>query len=196
MCRRCGAPTRGLEMCPSCWQTRRQTSGIRAPYYFEGTLRTMIHRLKYRHSRHLAEPLGSLLVRYLETKPVGAFDALVPVPLHPTRLRQRGYNQSLLLARVISDQITVPVIDDCLERVRDTPTQMSLPAQRRLINVHDAFRARGTQLAGARVLLIDDVCTTGATLEACAAALRRGGAKDIWGLALARARPSTNSTHP
>ena len=156
----------------------------------------MVHRLKYQHARHLAEPLAALLGGYLDTGPVPSVEAIVPVPLHPNRLRQRGYNQSTLLARELSARASLPVVDDCLERVRDTPAQMHLPARQRLTNVHGAFCARDRRLAGATVLLVDDVCTTGATLEACADALKRAKVRSVWGLALARARFGANVPHP
>lgn len=191
ICRTCGAPTAGLDVCTGCWQEPRRVDGIRAPYYFEGALRSMTHRFKYRHAQHLAEPLGLLIARYLDARPVPLADALVPVPLHLNRLRERGYNQSMLLARVVAAQTSLPVAEDCLERVRDTPPQMGLPAHQRMANVRGAFATRGKSLAGTRVLLIDDVCTTGATFEACAAALKRSGVKEVWAVALARARPST-----
>lgn len=155
----------------------------------------MVHRLKYRHAQHLAEPLGRLLVDYLDSRPVPPVDLVVPIPLHPNRLKQRGYNQSLLLATVVCAHTSLPLVDDCLERVRDTPAQMGLPAPKRLGNVRGAFQASGKQVAGAKVLLLDDVCTTGATLQAGAHALKRAGAEAVWAVALARARPSSPSQY-
>ena len=193
VCRHCGLPSRELQICSACWQQK--SHGIRTPYYFEGTLRAMVHRLKYRRARHLAEPLGLLMVDFLKTRPFPDVDAVVPVPLYPTRLKERGYNQSVLLAQVISTHIGIPVAEDCLERVRDTPAQMSLPARERAANVRGAFRPLNRQLAGGAVLLIDDVCTTGATLEACAAALKRSRTKEVWALALTRAVSSPDRPH-
>ncbi|MGQ9674311.1 MAG: ComF family protein [Chloroflexota bacterium] len=195
ICQRCGAPTPGTAVCFVCWQSPPSAEAIRAPYYFEGTLRLMVHRLKYRHARHLAEPLGRLLVDYLETRPVPPVDLVVPIPLHPNRLEQRGYNQSLLLAKAVCDHTSLRLVDDCLARVRDTPAQMGLPAHQRPANVRGAFQASRKQVAGAKVLLVDDVCTTGATLQAGAHALKRAGAEGVWAVALARARPPSPSTN-
>jgi ComF family protein len=113
-------------------------------------------------------------------------DALVPVPLHRARERQRGYNQSRLLAREMSASLDWPVVE-ALARLRNTPAQVGLNRAQRLANVRDAFCVTDASVAGRRVLLIDDVCTTGATLGACSQALRRAGARSVWALTLARA---------
>ena len=113
-------------------------------------------------------------------------DALVPVPLHPRRLRERGYNQAELLAQQMGRRLGVPVAARSLVRVRNTPAQArSENRETRRANVAAAFRAKDA-FDGRRVLLVDDVCTTGATLEACAAALREAGAQEVWGVTLAR----------
>ncbi|MEW6034100.1 MAG: phosphoribosyltransferase family protein [Chloroflexota bacterium] len=109
------------------------------------------------------------------------------VPLHPRRLRERGYNQSSLLARGLGQATGLPVDKGTLLRLRDTPPQArTASAEERLQNVVGAFSCRDRLLQGKRVLLIDDVCTSGATLDACATALKRMGASSVWGLTLAR----------
>jgi len=114
-------------------------------------------------------------------------DVLVPVPLHPRRLRQRGYNQSVLLARELAQLTGLPVIEDCLCRSRNSlPQARTATVEERRDNVIGAFICKNEKLAGAGVILIDDVCTTGATLEACASALKIGGTESVWGLTLAR----------
>jgi ComF family protein len=127
-----------------------------------------------------------MLSEYLSIHPLPA-DALIAVPLHPQRERERGYNQSLLLTRALGAQNHLPVWDKVLTRQRVTRPQVELDAAERRTNVQDAFAAT-ERVAGARVLLIDDVCTTGATMEACGVALKGHGAKSVWGLALARSR--------
>jgi ComF family protein len=114
-------------------------------------------------------------------------DVIVPVPLHPARLRRRGYNQAALLARELGRRVGLPVEERALQRVRATRSQMRLSAADRRRNVQGAFRCADGRVRGRRVLLLDDVCTTGATLEACADALRAGGAESVWALTLARA---------
>jgi ComF family protein len=159
--------------------------GIRSVFRFEGTIRQAIHQFKYRHIKAMAGPLGQLLAEHLRTYPLTG-DVLVPVPLHPKRLRERGYNQADLLVREISGITGMPVVDSLLVRRRDTITQArAANAAERRSNVKDAFTCR-RELDGQRVLLIDDVCTTGATLDACAAALKAAGAGTVWGLTAAR----------
>ncbi len=111
---------------------------------------------------------------------------IVPVPLHPSRLRQRGYNQATLLARKLERHTGLPLDEKALIRVRHTPSQMRLDAEARRQNVMGAFHCPGEQIAGRRVLVVDDVCTTGATLAACADALRASGATTVQALTLAR----------
>lgn len=161
--------------------------GIRAVGYLEGPLRTAIHRFKYSNVRGLAVPLGRLAVESLLRYDLPV-DAIVPVPLHPRRLRERGYNQANLLATEIGKSRNLAVVDDVLVRVRSTMPQVGLSAKRRRENVKDAFRCTSATLQGHNVLLVDDVCTTGATLEACSLALRQVGVGLVWGLVLARER--------
>jgi ComF family protein len=115
-------------------------------------------------------------------------DVLVPVPLHATRLRERGYNQAALLAREMARRVGLAVDERSLVRQRATASQVDLNVKQRKENVRAAFRCSGNGLVGKHVLLIDDVCTTGATLEACAMALCEGGARSVQALTLARAR--------
>jgi ComF family protein len=154
--------------------------------FFEGNLRQAIHAFKYKQRPELARVLGSLLISYLYANPLPA-DAIAAVPLHPTRERARGYNQALLLARALGAQTHLPVFEDALKRVRATPSQTELDAAERQANVKDAFIA-DEHVAGKRWLLIDDVCTTGATMDDCSVALKQCGAQSVWGLALARGR--------
>jgi len=153
---------------------------------FEGPLRQAIHHLKYNGRACLAEPLGSLIVERWEKAALPA-DLIVPVPLHPARLRERGYNQSTLLAHQLAQACGLPVVEDALRRVKATLPQITLNAEQRKVNVQDAFEAQADLVQGRRVLLIDDVCTTGATLAACSHALKQAGATSVWALTLGRA---------
>jgi ComF family protein len=125
--------------------------------------------------------------QYWEKTPLSA-EIIVPVPLHAARLRERGYNQAALLARELGKSIGLPVSENSLVRVRATRPQVELGAQERKENVRDAFCCSNMELKEKRILLIDDVCTTGATLEACSIALQQVGARSVWAFTLARAR--------
>jgi len=153
---------------------------------FDGVVRQAIYQLKYKNLRALAAPLARLLNDYLITNPVPG-EILVPVPLHRQRLRERGYNQSSLLVRELAKLTSLPVVDDCLIRERHAPPQArTATVGERQSNVADAFACRDQRLRGRQVLLIDDVSTSGATLNACATALKTVGAISVWGLVLAR----------
>jgi ComF family protein len=159
--------------------------GIRSPFLYQGLIREVIHHLKYKNLKVLAKPLGQLMAEYLSSNPLPA-DTLVPVPLHPKRIRQRGYNQSALLAREVGQILDLTVIEGSLIRSRNTASQVVLSAQERRSNVRQAFECKDQRLRGKQIILIDDICTTGSTLNACAVTLREIGAVSIWGLTLAR----------
>ncbi len=185
LCPRCGKPQPSSILCPNCvgWQT--EIEGVRSPFRFDGVIRQAIHQLKYRHLRALAQPLAELLRDYLITNPMSG-EVLVPVPLHQKRLKERGYNQSQLLARELGKFITLPVIDNYLMRHRYAlPQARTSSVEERQSNVTNAFICRDHRLQDKQVLLIDDVTTSGATLNACASALKAAGATSGWGVVLA-----------
>lgn len=154
-------------------------------YAFEGPVREAVHLLKYGRRTMLAPALGALLAGGAGPSVRGA-DLVVPVPLQLRRLRQRGFNQSLLLARALSERLGAPIDARVLRRVRGTRPQVGLHASQRAENVRGAFIVSGRGLEGRDVLLVDDVYTTGATARECAAALARAGAR-VRVLTLARA---------
>ena len=117
LCPRCGRPQPSGILCPSCVSWSAKIDGIRSPFRFDGAMREAIQKLKYRNLRALAVPLAKLLHDYLITDPMPA-EVLVPVPLHQKRLRERGYNQSSLLARQLGKLADLPIVDDCLIRQR------------------------------------------------------------------------------
>jgi ComF family protein len=159
---------------------------VRAPFAYGGALSRAITRFKYEDCPHLARPLGQLLLRLVPELRAEGIDRIVPVPLHPARLAQRGFNPPALLARPVAQALAVPLSPLGLRRTRDTLRQAHLDRRLRLGNVEGAFQARGT-FAGEHVLLVDDVCTTGSTLRVCAASLRAAGARRVTGLVLALA---------
>jgi len=188
-CQHCHTRLSAEGICNQCQYRPLSMSGLRAVSAYHGPLRACIHALKYGGNRRLAEPLGALLARAYLAYGLRA-DIIIPVPLHNERERERGYNQSYLLAQVCAAQLGLPLNSTVVSRIRPTQAQVHLTVRERQQNVAGAFRctpASATEaLHGRRILLIDDVCTTGATLEACAAPLFAAGAASIWGLVLAR----------
>ena len=160
-------------------------------YRYGGPLATALQRYKYGGESWLARPLGSLLADVALRRHAGRVDAVVPVPLHPRRLRERGYDQAALLAAEVADLLGVPLLAGRLERRRRTVPQARLGAARRLDNVRGAFRVRmprrqRDEPLPSRLLLVDDVTTTGATLREAALALRDAGAERVLRIALAQ----------
>lgn len=186
LCPQCGTPQPGGILCSICLNHKYAVDGIRSPFRFEGVVRQAIHHLKYKNLRAAAEPAAELLWFYLADNPISG-EVLVPVPLHRKRLRQRGYNQSELLARELGKISRLPVVTDCLIRSRHaSPQARAASASQRQENVAGAFGCRNGSLKDKKVILVDDVATSGATLDACAAVLKDGGAVSVWGLTLAR----------
>jgi ComF family protein len=186
VCRRCGCALPKDGLCAHCRALSSSLDGILAVAVFKDPLRQAIHALKYENNTTLATPLGEMMVEAWRSGGLSEPDLLVPVPLHARRQTERGYNQSGLLARVVGRALGLPVDARTLIRLRATPPQVGLSQIERQQNVEGAFAYRGN-LKGKTVVLVDDVCTTGATLEACAAALRASGADGVWGFTLARA---------
>ena len=148
---------------------------------YEGVLAEAVNQLKFHGIRRLSDPLGRLMLTL--TLPV--MDGIVPVPLHPQRLRERGFNQSLLLARVISKEIPVPLLTNILRKKKGTPPQTGLSAKERRSNLKNSFAVNG-KIENLRLFLCDDVMTTGATATECSNELMKAGAQEIIVLTLAR----------
>ena len=189
-CVACGEPVARAPLCDPC-----AVSLLDAPdplpdvlvaHEHGGALARAIYRAKYDGDPTRAVRLGALLLPLAAqvARPVGC---VIPVPLHPRRLRERGYNQSMELARPVARALGCPLRADGLARLRDTPTQTTLARAARAANVAGVFRATAPRtLAGQHVVIVDDVVTTGATLGAAMAAARAAGAASVTGLALAR----------
>lgn len=186
VCSCCGRPITNADTCAECRSSPLQVDGIRAPFSFDGIMRSAIHYFKYRRIRALAKPLAEFLYAYVQANGVRA-EVLVPVPLHRDKLKERGYNQAELLARGLGKLTGWPVEAASLVRVKDAPPQArTASARERRQNVKGAFACKDTHLQGKAVLLIDDVCTTGATINACAEVLKKLPATSVWALTVAR----------
>jgi len=192
LCPVCGQPfsSEVLEdhLCEDCLRNRPSYEAAWAPYRYEGAILKGIHRLKYGSKSFLADALGPLLARFAEERLDRSGRVLImPVPLHPKRLRERGFNQSLLLARHVSRVLHIDLDFLSLRRVRYTLPQTRLAKKERLQNVRGAFELRDQNaVRGKSVLLVDDVVTTGNTLNECARILKKGGAEKVFCLSLAR----------
>jgi ComF family protein len=188
VCDLCGRPLAGGAHCAICNDGDAAIVGIRAPFLFEGVVRRAVHELKYNNLRDLAPALARLLYEYVTANPPPG-EVLVPVPLHPRRLRERGYNQAALVAGELGRLTGMPVVEGSLVRSGQAPPQVrSAGAAERRRNVAKAFACRDRRLAGKKVILVDDVSTSGATLDACARMLKSGGAASVWGLVIALER--------
>lgn len=186
ICTRCGLPLNNEDtVCNDCRDFSFAVDGIRAYAQYAGPIRNAIHQLKYRRDIALAETLASFLVDlYCETG--WQVDLVTPVPLGVVRRKERGYNQAAMIAYPFSLAVQVSYSSRALRRVRETASQVDLGFAQRLENVKEAFRADPQKVAGRKVLVIDDVTTTGATLNACAEALKNAGATTVYGFVVAR----------
>jgi len=199
-CRRCNVPlpetAQDAVFCGECRVQRAELAAVRSVGLHTGRLREAVLRLKFGGARRLAPVLASLLYDKVLREadedgglPVHEIQALVPAVLHPRRRRWRGFDQAQLIAARLGELWGIPVLP-AVERVRFTAPQVDLELQQRRENMRGAFRARPeVNVRDMVVAVVDDVFTTGATLEACAAALRRAGAKTVYGLTVTRAVP-------
>lgn len=186
VCPICGSPDGNKFLCQRCAQERPAFEYVRGAFRFEDPLRQAIHALKYDGLRQLATPLAIIASRFL---PAPSPDTMLcPVPLHAQREARRGFNQAALLAESLSGIWGMALApSELLTRIRQTESQVGQNWSARQQNMNGAFIADATLAAGRRVVLVDDVCTTGATLNACAIALLQAGAEAVAGITLARA---------
>lgn len=187
LCRRCGVEVDSARSDCGCRKRLHSLTRLRSAVSYEGPVELAIHRLKYEGWRRLSGPLAGLLAERMAVEGIAARSA-VAVPLHPSRQRQRGFNQAELLTRQVKLHFRLDTPPGVLHRVRPTPPQVGHDRRWRLENVKDAFEWRGPALSGEAILVIDDVATTGATLDACANALRKAGSGPVTGLSVARVR--------
>ena len=192
LCTVCGIPFDGAggdHICGKCLIHRPCFDAARAACLYDGPGMEMIHAFKYSQKSHLRKPLALLAVRELSGFVEGIRpDLIVPVPLHGKRLRQRGFNQAVLLGELLSREWGVAMERRGLQRSRWTEPQINLTAEQRRENVKGAFAVRIPQaINGRRILLVDDVLTTGSTVDECARVLKRGGAAGVYVVTVARA---------
>lgn len=184
-CHKCGIPTKGEKICVNCATNDPYFEAIRAYAFYQEPLRNALHRLKYHRDIALGDIFALPLINLVH-RLAWDIDLITAVPLGVVRLKERGYNQSSLLAYPLSLAIRIPYRGKALNRVRETESQVNLSLQERQENVSDAFQANRDLVAGKNVLVVDDVTTTGSTLNACAKALKIAGANHVYGLTLAR----------
>ncbi len=185
-CSKCGQPQKTDNLCARCQVSTETYTRVRSWAVFEGPLQAAIHRLKYRRDLGLGEALARPMIQLYESLKWET-DVVLPVPLSGSRRRERGYNQVALLAKPIALSAGLPYRPESLQRVRDTRSQVGLALRERTDNVRNAFRGHQPHINGKSVLVIDDVMTSGATLEACSEALLKCGARKVYALTLARA---------
>ena len=192
-CEKCSEPFEGsitsAFTCANCAHRTLHFEAAVAAYRGRGVVRHIIHEFKYGRQIHLRHLVARWLRAALDDERLHGnhFDVLVPVPLHPARQRERGFNQARLLSELLSAQISIPSKLH-LERIRYTTTQTALDRSERMENLHNAFRLRkNADVRGLRVLLIDDVLTTGSTLSECARVLKAAGALSVYAATAARA---------
>jgi competence protein ComFC len=192
-CETCSEPFEGsitgAFTCANCAHRTIYFDAAVAAYRGRGIVREVIHEFKYGRQMHLRHPIAGWLYAALDDERLRniSFDLIVPVPLHPARQRERGFNQASLLAESLSVETSIPS-KPVLERIRYTTTQTALDRSERMENLHNAFRLRkNADVRGLRVLLIDDVLTTGSTLSECARVLKHAGAISVHAATAARA---------
>lgn len=184
-CERCGLPFEGdittNFTCSNCYDVPMHFSSARSAVRAKGVVLEVIHRYKYQRALWFEPFLADLLIRQAHPVVTGAsWDFIVPVPLHPVKEREREFNQAELLSRRLSAATHIPVNNKLLRRLEPTRTQTQLSREERAENVRKAFGLNpGQELSGEKIILLDDVLTTGATTSACAKVLRDAGAGDV-----------------
>lgn len=192
LCPRCGIPFKGdgdNHLCGKCIKTSSSFLSARAAFIYDGKISELIHRFKYTPKPHLRKPLALLIAQeLLPYKNEIVPELIIPVPLHKKRLRQRGFNQAVLLGELLSEKWQLPLLRFSLQRTRWTEPQVSLSALERHENVKGAFAVTDVgKIYGKRILLVDDVFTTGSTLNECARTLILAGAEEVHCVSVARA---------
>ena len=189
-CLKCGRPLRPFEdrICKNCQKEKRYFKKICSISLYQGVMREAILLLKYQKVKALISPLGKLLLKYCqENLKINDFDLVLPVPLYRSKRKEREFNQAEVFARMIAEHYSLPLAQENLLRIRDTRTMSGLNPEERRRNVKGAFSVkRQEEVKNKRILLIDDICTTGATVDECSKVLLTAGVKEVTVLTLAR----------
>ena len=193
VCVRCGKPflteaTRD-HVCGNCLTQEPYFNRVRALGRYEGALETIIHNLKYKQKFSMVNLLNVLLEhKHNHAIAFPSYDLLIPVPLHRSRLRQRGFNQTVIVGNILKKKYRLPLHTNILQRIAPTRSQVTLPVKARKANMQNAFRVKKPRsVEGKTILLLDDVYTTGATMNECARVLKKSGASQVDGFVIARA---------
>ena len=186
-CQRCGevVESSSIDMCLECGTQRHAVDQILSLGPYRGAWGDLVRALKFDHEVAVGQWLGSRMAQSLRDEPwVDSLDVITFVPMTRRDVRKRGFNQAEVIARVMGKKLSIPVVP-LLAKTRETELQSNLSASKRKVNLRDAFRL--LPCVQDQVLLVDDICTTGATVEECARTLKRGGAKSVVAMTVARA---------
>jgi len=195
LCPQCGEPQPEAELCASCIAHPPAYQSLRSYAWFEGPIRDALHNLKYKQDIGLGEALSKHLIE-LYNQLNWEIDIVAPVPIGAQRIKERGYNQAGMLGRPLAYAIQKPY-QAVLRKKRETRSQVGLTAHERQENVEGAFEVIPNQVKGRTILIIDDITTTGSTINACARSLHQAGASAVYGLTLARAiLPADTNNQP
>lgn len=187
LCATCGYPLRSRKsVCQKCASEKPPFEALRSLGSHEGALRHGVHALKYRRDLDLGH-FFAIRLAALVTREAWQIDLIVPVPLSPAHLKQRGYNQSACISQNLAWLLGLPHSNTSIKRVKETQEQITLDVNERFMNLCDAFNANPATLEKKRVLVVDDVITTGATMQNCAKAVRIAGAEAVYGISVGRA---------
>lgn len=183
MCRRCAERT--YQFKDNSFAAPGNIKAIFSGFLYKGEIREAVKAFKFAGQTQFGVMLGSMLADKLSgVQMLKECDIVVPVPLHPNRQKERGYNQSEILAEEIAKGLGVPMLNDVLFRIKDTKRQSSLKGLARIENVKDAFAAHNESVNGKKIIIVDDICTMGETLKACERALTTAGARDVYAVTL------------
>lgn len=193
-CLSCGNPiSASKRLCPDCANRHLICNDMASWAVFEGKLRTAIHDMKYKNDLGLGDYFSTFLIDLLRERK-WEVDIVLPVPISKPRKKDRGYNQSELLSLPVASFFNLPHSNSALQRIKATESQIRLGASERFLNMEGAFYGNPATLKGKRVLVIDDIITTGATMEQCAKALFTAGAEKVYGLSIAKTRRDNTSS--
>jgi len=193
-CTRCSTPFKSkVSVSHICWRCEQKPpyfDRLLSPFLYEGMMGSIIEGFKYGKTGRSGRVLGNMLGNFLMTQMhLDERMLLVPLPLHPKREKERGFNQTLILAKGVKEVVSLPFREDLVVRVKNTKSQTGLNFKERQENVKNAFVVTDkAQIKGKKILLVDDVATTGSTINECAKALKRAGAKEVIAIVIARAR--------